>query len=164
MTDFNASNSNTEMEQPRLVHSNSGMSGLVAEQIGKSFDKKRVVRNVSINVRRGEAVGLLGPNGAGKTTCFYMISGLIKNDEGRVLLDQTDISDTPVFRRAQLGIGYLPQESSIFRGLTVEQNIKSILETVEPDAEVRNIMLEELLVEFDISHLRAASALTLFRW
>ena len=150
-----------DADRPRLVHSDNGMSGLVAEQIGKSFDKKRVVRNVSINVRRGEVVGLLGPNGAGKTTCFYMISGLVKNDEGRVLLDQTDISDTPVFRRAQLGIGYLPQESSIFRGLNVEQNIKSILETVEYDPDTRNIMLEELLVEFDISHLRTANAMTL---
>ena len=146
---------------PRLAHSNDGMSGLVAQQIGKSFNKKRVIRNVSINVKRGEAVGLLGPNGAGKTTCFYMISGLIKNDEGRIILDQTDITDIPVFRRAQLGIGYLPQEASIFRGLTVEQNIKAILETVESDPEIRNIMLEELLVEFDIGHLRTASAMTL---
>ncbi len=146
---------------PRLAHTNDGMSGLVAQQIGKSFNKKRVIRNVSINVRRGEAVGLLGPNGAGKTTCFYMISGLINNDEGRIILDQTDITDVPVFRRAQLGIGYLPQEASIFRGLTVDQNIRAILETVESDPEIRNIMLEELLVEFDIGHLRTASAMTL---
>ena len=151
----------TDHAGPRLVQRDNRMSGLVAEQIGKSFKKKRVVRNVSINVRRGEAVGLLGPNGAGKTTCFYMISGLIKNDEGRILLDQTDISDTPVYRRAQLGIGYLPQESSIFRGMTVEQNIRAILETVEKDPDTRSIMLEELLTEFDIAHLRAASALTL---
>ncbi|XDZ67046.1 LPS export ABC transporter ATP-binding protein [Alphaproteobacteria bacterium LSUCC0684] len=137
------------------------MSGLVAKQIGKFYDKKRVVRNVTINVKRGEAVGLLGPNGAGKTTCFYMISGLVKNDEGSILLDQTDITDVPVFRRAQLGIGYLPQEASIFRGLTVEQNIRAILETIESDPEIRNIMLEELLVEFDLGHLRASSALTL---
>jgi len=143
------------------VHSNPEMSGLVAKQIGKYYNKKRVVRNVTINVKRGEAVGLLGPNGAGKTTCFYMISGLVKNDEGRILLDQTDITDVPVFRRAQLGIGYLPQEASIFRGLTVEQNIRAILETIESDPEIRNIMLEELLVEFDIGHLRASSALTL---
>jgi lipopolysaccharide export system ATP-binding protein len=146
---------------PRLAHHNEDASGLVARQIGKSFNKKRVIRNVSFNVKRGEAVGLLGPNGAGKTTCFYMISGLIKNDEGRVILDQSDITNVPVFRRAQLGIGYLPQEASIFRGLTVEQNIRAILETVESDLENRNIMLEELLVEFDIGHLRAASALTL---
>ncbi|HCV62683.1 MAG TPA: LPS export ABC transporter ATP-binding protein, partial [Alphaproteobacteria bacterium] len=98
---------------------------------------------------------------AGKTTCFYMISGLIRNDEGSVMIDQTDITDLPVFRRAQLGIGYLPQEASIFRGLTVEQNIRAILETIESDPEIRNIMLEELLVEFNIGHLRNASALTL---
>ena len=109
MSDFFQDNNADDMDRPRLVHSDNGRSGLVAEQIGKSFDKKRVVRNVSINVRRGEVVRLFGPNGAGKTTCFYMISGLVKNDEGRILLDQTDISDTPVFRRAQLGIGYLPQ-------------------------------------------------------
>ena len=146
---------------PKLVHQTAGMTGLVAQQIGKSFNKKRVVRNVSLNIRRGEAVGLLGPNGAGKTTCFYMISGLIRNDEGSVMIDQTDITDLPVFRRAQLGIGYLPQEASIFRGLTVEQNIRAILETIESDPEIRNIMLEELLVEFNIGHLRNASALTL---
>lgn len=147
--------------KPRLVHSKPEPSGLVAKQIGKLYNKKRVVRNVSLNVRRGEAVGLLGPNGAGKTTCFYMISGLVKNDEGSIILDQTDITDVPVFRRAQLGIGYLPQEASIFRGLTVEQNIRAILETIESDPEIRNIMLEELLVEFDIGHLRASPALTL---
>ena len=159
---YNANTQNNDANQgPRLAHTNDGMSGLVAQQIGKSFNKKRVIRNVSINVKRGEAVGLLGPNGAGKTTCFYMISGLIKNDEGRIILDQTDITDVPVYRRAQLGIGYLPQEASIFRGLTVEQNIRAILETVESDPEIRNIMLEELLVEFDIGHLRTASAMTL---
>lgn len=147
--------------KPRLIHNNEGTSGLLAQQIGKSFDNKRVVRDVTINVRRGEAVGLLGPNGAGKTTCFYMISGLIKNDEGRVLLDQNDITNVPVYRRAQLGVGYLPQEASIFRGLSVEQNIKAILETVETDPEIRNIMLEELLAEFNIGHLRTASAMTL---
>ena len=146
---------------PRLVHENPGTTGLVANQLGKSYDKKRVVRNVSLSIRRGEAVGLLGPNGAGKTTCFYMMSGLVRNDEGSVLLDQTDITDLPVFRRARLGIGYLPQEASIFRGLTVEQNIRAILETIEADPEARNIMLEELLVEFNISHLRNAGALTL---
>jgi lipopolysaccharide export system ATP-binding protein len=150
-----------DMQAPKLVHSSEGVSGLMAEKIGKSFNKKRVVRNVTISVDRGEAVGLLGPNGAGKTTCFYMISGLIKNDEGRVMLDQRDISTIPVFRRARLGIGYLPQEASIFRGLTVEGNIKAILETVETDPDIRNNMLEELLTEFNISHLRTASALTL---
>ena len=153
--------SSSQHGQPRLVQNNTGVSGLVAQQIGKSYDQKRVVRNVSLNVRRGEAVGLLGPNGAGKTTCFYMISGVIKADEGRIMLDQADITDVPVFRRAQLGIGYLPQESSIFKGLTVEQNIRAILEIIESDPEIRNIMLEELLTEFNIAHLRNASALTL---
>ena len=146
---------------PKLVHENSGLTGLVASKLGKSFQKKRVVRNVTLDIKRGEAVGLLGPNGAGKTTCFHMISGLIRNDEGSVLLDQTDITELPVFRRARLGIGYLPQEASIFRGLTVEQNIRAILETIENEPEIRNIMLEELLVEFNIGHLRNAGALTL---
>ncbi len=147
--------------RPQLIQSQVGSGGLVAEQIGKSFKKKRVVRNVSFNVQRGEAVGLLGPNGAGKTTCFHMMSGLVNNDEGRVLLDWADITKTPVFRRAQMGIGYLPQESSIFRGLSVEQNITAILEAVEQKPDVRATMLEELLTKFNISHLRAANALTL---
>ena len=143
------------------MHKATGAAGLVAKQLGKSYDKKRVVRNVSMTVGRGEAVGLLGPNGAGKTTCFYMLSGLVRNDEGSVLLDRADITRLPVFRRARLGIGYLPQEASIFRGLTVEQNIRAVLETIESDPEIRNIMLEELLVEFNIDHLRNAGALTL---
>ena len=146
---------------PTLVHDQKQASGLCAEQIGKSFKKKRVVRAVSLEVKRGEAVGLLGPNGAGKTTCFYMMCGLINTDEGRVLLDGNDVTHLPVYRRAQLGVGYLPQESSIFRGLTVEQNIRAILETVERNPDLRETMLEDLLSEFDISHLRAASALTL---
>ena len=158
----NTQDNNPQNPNIRLAHTSDGEgAGLVAQQIGKSFKKKRVVRNVTLNVNRGEAVGLLGPNGAGKTTCFHMISGLVKNDEGRIILDQNDITHVPVFRRAQLGIGYLPQEASIFRGLTVEQNIRAILETVEGNIESRNIMLEELLVEFDIEHLRAAHAMTL---
>ncbi len=147
--------------KPKLVHSSTGTTGLVADRIGKYYNKKRVVRNVSINVERGEAVGLLGPNGAGKTTCFQMISGLLHNDEGSILLDQSDITGLPVYRRARLGIGYLPQEMSIFRGLTVEQNIRAVLETIETDPDARNIMLEELLTEFNISHLRSSNALTL---
>ena len=150
----------TQHGQPRLVHSNQAVSGLVAQQIGKSFDQKRVVRNVSLNVRRGEAVGLLGPNGAGKTTCFYMISGVIKADEGRILLDQTDITEVPVFRRAQLGIGYLPGIQH-FQGIDRRAEYPAILEIIESDPEIRNIMLEELLTEFNIAHLRHASALTL---
>lgn len=136
-------------------------SGLVADHIGKSYKRKRVVRSVSLSLKRGEAVGLLGPNGAGKTTCFYMMSGLLKADEGRILMDGMDITMLPMFKRSRQGIGYLPQESSIFQGLTVEQNIMAVLQVVEPDPDIRLTMLDELLDEFHISHLRMASAMTL---
>jgi lipopolysaccharide export system ATP-binding protein len=143
---------------PRLVAEN---SGLVANNLGKSFKKRPVVRGVSYTVQRGEAVGLLGPNGAGKTTCFYMITGLISPDYGTVTLDGYDITDLPMYRRARLGIGYLPQEASIFRGLTVEQNIRAVLELVEPLTDRREAMLDQLLGEFSITHLRRAPALAL---
>jgi lipopolysaccharide export system ATP-binding protein len=143
---------------PRLVTDN---PGLVASSIGKSFKRRPVLRDVSIAVQRGEAVGLLGPNGAGKTTCFYCITGLISPDVGSILLDGDDITDLPMYRRARLGIGYLPQEASIFRGLTVEANIMAVLEVVEPELEVRQHRLDELLAEFSISHLRRAPALAL---
>jgi lipopolysaccharide export system ATP-binding protein len=120
-----------------------------------------VVRNVSLSVQRGEAVGLLGPNGAGKTTTFYMITGLVQPDEGRVMMDGHDVTMLPMYRRARLGLGYLPQEASIFRGLTVEQNIRAALEVVEPESDRRAAMLDELLAEFGISHLRRAPALAL---
>jgi lipopolysaccharide export system ATP-binding protein len=120
-----------------------------------------VLRDVSIEVQRGEAVGLLGPNGAGKTTCFYVITGLISADYGTIHLDGADLSDLPMYRRARLGIGYLPQEASIFRGLTVEQNVRAILEVVEPDEDRRDAMLDDLLAEFSISHLRRTPALAL---
>ncbi|MEC8728817.1 MAG: LPS export ABC transporter ATP-binding protein [Pseudomonadota bacterium] len=136
-------------------------SGLVADHIGKSYKRKRVVRSVSLSLKRGEAVGLLGPNGAGKTTCFYMMSGLLKADEGRILMDGMDITMLPMFKRSRQGIGYLPQESSIFQGLTVEQNIMAVLQLVEPDPDIRLTMLDELLDEFHISHLRMANAMTL---
>jgi lipopolysaccharide export system ATP-binding protein len=113
---------------PRLVSAN---PGLVARNIGKRFKMRPVLRDVSLEVQRGEAVGLLGPNGAGKTTSFYVITGLISADYGSILLDGADISDLPMYRRARLGIGYLPQEASIFRGLTVEQNVRAILEVVD---------------------------------
>jgi len=129
--------------------------------LGKSFKKRPVVRDVSVYVRRGEAVGLLGPNGAGKTTCFYMITGLIAADRGMVMLDGVDVTALPMYRRARLGIGYLPQEASIFRGLSVEDNIRAVLEVVEPDRDVREQMLDELLSEFSITHLRTAPALAL---
>jgi len=135
--------------------------GLVAKGLGKTFKKRPVVRNVSVSVRRGEAVGLLGPNGAGKTTTFYMIIGLVPQDTGSVSLDGTDITALPMYRRARMGLGYLPQEASIFRGLSVEQNIRATLEVVEPDRERRDQMLDELLAEFGISHLRRAPALAL---
>lgn len=136
-------------------------SGLEAKGLGKRFKKRPVVRDVSLSVRRGEAVGLLGPNGAGKTTTFYMIVGLIAPDTGAILLDGVEISNLPMFRRARLGIGYLPQEASVFRGLNVEQNIMAALEMVESDRVKREGMLTELLAEFGISHLRRTPALAL---
>lgn len=143
---------------PRLVITN---NGLEICNLGKSYAKRPVVRNVSLRLNRGEAVGLLGPNGAGKTTCFYMITGLVRPDYGQIFLDGTDISSLPMYRRARLGIGYLPQETSIFRGLTVEQNIMAVLEVTEPVLEQRLIMLDELLGEFSITHLRNTPALAL---
>ena len=136
-------------------------TGLAATGVGKTYNKRPVVRNVSIALRRGEAVGLLGPNGAGKTTTFYMIIGLIRPDTGAIGLDGADITLLPMYRRARLGIGYLPQEASVFRGLNVEQNVMAALEVVEPDADRREMMLDELLAEFGISHLRRTPALAL---
>ena len=143
---------------PRLVLENEGLN---AANIGKRFSKRPVVRDVSVLVRRGEAVGLLGPNGAGKTTCFYMITGLLSPDTGTIYLDGHDITDLPMYRRARLGIGYLPQEASIFRGLTVEQNIRAVIEVVEPEIERRESLLEDLMAEFMISHLRRTPSLAL---
>ncbi len=135
--------------------------GLAAVELGKSFRKRPVLRTISLNVRRGEAVGLLGPNGAGKTTCFYIITGLLRPDYGWITLEGQDITDLPMYRRARLGIGYLPQEASIFRGLTVERNIRAVLEVVEPDRSKREAELDELLAEFSITHLRRTPALAL---
>ena len=135
--------------------------GLVGRGLGKSFNRRPVLRGVNIAVQRGEVVGLLGPNGAGKTTCFYIMTGLIAADTGVVGLDGQDITELPMYRRARLGLGYLPQEASIFRGLSVEQNIRAILEIAEPEAELREAMLEALLAEFSITHLRRASAMAL---
>jgi len=136
-------------------------TGLVAAGLGKTYKGRPVVKNVSINVRRGEAVGLLGPNGAGKTTTFYMIVGLIRSDTGSIALDGMEISDLPMYRRARMGIGYLPQEASIFRGLNVEQNIMAALEVIEDDRSERERMLDGLLAEFGISHLRRTPSLAL---
>src|SRR5215470_175933 len=129
--------------------------------VAKSFVGRKVVRGVSLYVRKGEAVGLLGPNGAGKTTVFYMITGLIKADEGHIELDGCDVTQLPMYQRARLGIGYLPQEASIFRGLTVEENIRAVLEVVEPDARRRTHDLEALLEEFNIARLRRTPAIAL---
>ena len=129
--------------KPVLV---SGSQGLNARGVGKSFNKRRVVRNVSIQLNRGEAVGLLGPNGAGKTTTFYMLAGLIPADEGSVYIDGENVTGLPIFQRARLGMGYLPQESSIFRGLTVEQNIRAVLETLDESDDERAATLDELIL------------------
>jgi lipopolysaccharide export system ATP-binding protein len=134
---------------------------LAVHNVEKSFGTRQVVRGVSIYVRRGEAVGLLGPNGAGKTTVFYMITGLIKADRGAIELDGHDVTSLPMYQRARLGIGYLPQEASIFRGLTVEQNIRAVLEVVEPNRKKREAELNALLDEFNIGRLRKTPSIAL---
>jgi lipopolysaccharide export system ATP-binding protein len=136
-------------------------SGLGVVSIAKSYDKRAVLTDVSLSVAKGEVVGLLGPNGAGKTTCFYSIMGLVKPDSGRITLDGADITTLPMYRRAILGLGYLPQETSIFRGMTVEQNISAVLEMSEPDADSRGERLEKLLDEFGLTRLRSAPAMAL---
>ena len=136
-------------------------SGLGVVSIAKSYDKRAVLTDVSLSVAKGEVVGLLGPNGAGKTTCFYSIMGLVKPDSGRITLDGADITNLPMYRRAILGLGYLPQETSIFRGMTVEQNISAVLEMSEPDADSRGERLEKLLDEFGLTRLRSAPAMAL---
>ena len=136
-------------------------SGLAVISIAKSYDKRPVLTDVSLSVAKGEVVGLLGPNGAGKTTCFYSVMGLVKPDHGRVMLDGVDITGLPMYRRAVLGLGYLPQETSIFRGMTVEQNISAVLELAEPDKVARAERLEQLLGEFGLTRLRASNAMAL---
>jgi lipopolysaccharide export system ATP-binding protein len=135
--------------------------GLAIVSIAKQYDNRPVIQDVSLEVARGEVVGLLGPNGAGKTTCFYSVMGLVKPDAGRILLDGEDITGLPMYRRAVLGLGYLPQETSIFRGLTVAQNIMAVLELTEPDAGLRRDRLDRLLEEFHIGHLRDSRATAL---
>jgi lipopolysaccharide export system ATP-binding protein len=138
-----------------------GTAMLAAHSLGKSFKGRRVVSDVSLNVRRGEVVGLLGPNGAGKTTVFYMITGLLQADKGAITLEGHDITELPMYRRARLGIGYLPQEASIFRGLSVEDNIRAVLEVVEPDKAKREAELDSLLEEFTITRLRKSPSIAL---
>jgi lipopolysaccharide export system ATP-binding protein len=138
-----------------------GTQGLDVRGLGKSYKRRPVLRDVSLKLRRGEVVGLLGPNGAGKTTCFYAVAGLVPPDSGTVMVDGQDVTWLPMYRRAKLGIGYLPQEASIFRGMTVADNVRSILELSVRDAEKRREMLDELLGEFSITHLRRTPAIAL---
>ena len=135
--------------------------GLEVVSIAKSYDKRAVLTDISLSVGKGEVLGLLGPNGAGKTTCFYSIMGLVRPDSGRILLDGVDITKLPMYRRSVLGLGYLPQETSIFRGMTVEQNIATVLELVEPDKATRAAELDRLLDEFGLTRLRASPAMAL---
>ncbi len=134
---------------------------LSARNLSKSYGKKTVIRDISLSISQGEVVGLLGPNGAGKTTCFYMIVGLVEASAGNIFIDQLDITHMPMYQRARLGIGYLPQEASIFRGMNVEDNIYAILEIAEPNEIKRKEKLEELLEEFSITHIRKSHALAL---
>ena len=141
--------------------SGQAVRGLEVRSIAKAYDGRAVLHDVSLSVSRGEVVGLRGPNGAGKTTCFYSVMGLVKPDSGRIFLDGEDITGLPMYRRAILGLGYLPQETSIFRGLSVEQNIRAVLEVVEPDSGERSARLEQLLEDFGLTSLRGAAAMAL---
>jgi len=143
------------------IEPESVVGGLEVRSIAKAYDRRAVLHDVSLDVHRGEVVGLLGPNGAGKTTCFYSVMGLVRPDSGRIFLDGQDITELPMYRRAILGLGYLPQETSIFRGLTVEQNIMAVLEVAEPDVQARRDRLEQLLSEFGLTHLRESAAMAL---
>jgi len=135
--------------------------GLVISNIAKSFGKRQVVRDVSLSLARGEVVGLLGPNGAGKTTCFYMVMGLIAADSGEITIDGEDVTGLPMYQRARLGVGYLPQEASIFRGMTVEENVMAVVELVEKDRSQRKAQVDSLLSELHVDHLRGQSATSL---
>ena len=139
--------------KPKLVSSN---SGLVVNNLRKSLSQKQIVRDVSLKLQRGKTIGLLGPNGAGKTTSFYAICGIINCDGGEILLDDVNITSLPMYKRAKLGIGFLPQQPSIFRGMSVEDNLLSILETQNLPKDQKQNMLEELLTEFSLTHLRRA--------
>ncbi|MBI05048.1 MAG: LPS export ABC transporter ATP-binding protein [Pelagibacteraceae bacterium] len=135
--------------------------GLIVNKVSKTYGNKKVVRNITLNINRGEIIGLLGPNGAGKTTTFYIIVGLVKPDNGSILLDKADISNLPIYSRGELGISYLPQEPSIFRGMNVEENLLSIIEIVEKDKKKHEIILQGLLNEFDINHVRKSKSVVL---
>jgi lipopolysaccharide export system ATP-binding protein len=156
------SNRLPDIERIAEVADVAGEEGLLtASGLEKTYGRRRVVQDASLHLRNGEAVGLLGPNGAGKTTIFYMVTGLVAADRGRITLDGHDITPLPMYRRARLGIGYLPQEASIFRGMNVENNVRAVLEKVEPDRDRREAELDALLDEFDISRLRKSPAIAL---
>ncbi|MCF1708286.1 LPS export ABC transporter ATP-binding protein [Tabrizicola sp. J26] len=138
-----------------------GSAGLHVRHLRKSYKRRPVIRDMSLHLQRGEVVALLGPNGSGKTTCFYSIAGLVSPEGGQIIIDGRDVTGLPMYRRARLGIGYLPQEVSIFRGLSVEDNILAVLEIREPDQRRRRERLEELLSDFSITHIRRAPALAL---
>jgi len=146
---------------PPSSEAQQAVGGLEVRSIAKAYDQRAVLHDVSLDVHKGEVVGLLGPNGAGKTTCFYSVMGLVKPDSGRIFLDNEDITELPMYRRAILGLGYLPQETSIFRGLTVEENIVAVLEVAEPDRHARGERLEQLLGEFGLTALRESPAMAL---
>ena len=152
---------NTQQDWEAYEETFGGEGWLTVENVQKSYKKRTVVRGVNLAVGRGESVGLLGPNGAGKTTVFYMITGLVPADKGRITIDGQDVTNMPMYRRARLGIGYLPQEASIFRGLTVEQNIMAVLELVEPNSKRRKEQLDNLLEEFHITRLRKSPSIAL---
>ncbi len=137
------------------------MAGLVIEKLGKSYGKRPILKDISMRLNQGEAVALLGPNGAGKTTCFYIISGLIAADKGAIMMDGQDVTSLPMHERARLGIGYLPQEASIFRGMTVEQNIMAIIQATVEKKHEREAFLEDLMAEFSITHLRRTPSMAL---
>ncbi len=137
------------------------MSILSAHEISKSYKLRKVVNSLSLEIKSGEVVGLLGPNGAGKTTCFYMITGLIPADRGRIMIDGHDVTNLPMYQRARLGVGYLPQEASIFRGMTVEQNLRAVVELVERNKDKQQTIIDDLLNEFHITYIRNAPAIAL---
>jgi lipopolysaccharide export system ATP-binding protein len=150
-----------DLKSPEVVAPTETPNGLSVISIAKAYDKRTVLSDVSLTVDHGEVVGLLGPNGAGKTTCFYSVMGLVKPDSGRIMLDGDDITGLPMYRRAILGLGYLPQETSIFRGLSVEKNILAVLELSVPDKAMRQARLDTLLDEFGLTRLRDAPAMAL---
>jgi lipopolysaccharide export system ATP-binding protein len=161
MSDIDTLSRNDPAPEPAPDPAVAEKGGLEVISIAKSYDKRAVLTDISLSVAKGEVLGLLGPNGAGKTTCFYSIMGLVRPDSGRILMDGVDVTRLPMYRRAILGLGYLPQETSIFRGMTVEQNIGCVLELGEPDKDVRAAELERLLDEFGLTRLRSSPAMAL---